>query len=396
MGLPLDGIRVLELGDFLPSAYACMQLGDFGAEIIRIQPPLRAQGRRSQQAASVPKAPRSPFDAERRFDTPNRNRRSVVIDLKQPQGQEAAQRLADRCDVLVEGYRPGVLDRLGLGYEQLAQRNPRLVYCSISLFGQTGPYRDIPGHDPLALGVAGLLHLASDPPDDVPRLLGSPVGDIGAGLHALSGILLALRERDRSGRGQRVDISMTEAALAFSMLASVQVLQGTTVPRLNKPNAISGIFRTADDRYLVTTNLEAHHWANFCKAIGRDDLMALRYDRTRRDELLKTVREILRTRTRQEWLSIFTGELESQAAPVNRIDEVFDDPHVQARGMVLEVTDEQGLTGRQLAPTIRLTRTPGRIAAVAPLAGAHTRQLMGEAGYSDEQIDALLAAGALA
>jgi crotonobetainyl-CoA:carnitine CoA-transferase CaiB-like acyl-CoA transferase len=189
---------------------------------------------------------------------------------------------------------------------------------------------------------------------------------------------------------------MTEAALAFSMLASVQVLQGTTVPRLNKPNAISGIFRTADDRYLVTTNLEAHHWANFCKAIGRDDLMALRYDRARRDELLKTVREILRTRTRQEWLSIFTGELESQAAPVNRIDEVFDDPHVQARGMVLEVTDEQGLTGRQLAPTIRLTRTPGRIAAVAPLAGAHTRQLMGEAGYSDEQIDALLAAGALA
>ena len=394
MSLPLDGVRVLELGDFLPSAYACMQLGDFGADVIRVQPPAgAARGRRAEQAAHVPDAKRSPFDAERRFDTPSRNRRSIVVDLKRPEGQDAVRRLAGTCDVLLEGYRPGVMDRLGLGYETLAASHPRLVYCSVSLFGQTGPYRDHPGHDPLALGVSGLLHLNSDPPADVPRLLGSPVGDIGAGLHALSGVLLALRERDRSGLGQRVDISMAEAGLAFSMLASIQVLQGTTVPRLNKPNAISGIFRTKDDRYVVTTNLEPHHWANFCRSIGREDLIALRHDRARRDELHRTVSEILRTRTRDEWLEVFHGELESQVAPVNRIEEVFDDPQVVARGMVVDVADEQGRAGRQLAPTNRLGRTPGRVAGVAPPAGRDTRALLAEAGLSAQRIEQLLADG---
>jgi crotonobetainyl-CoA:carnitine CoA-transferase CaiB-like acyl-CoA transferase len=371
-----------------------MQLGDFGADVIRVQPPAgAARGRRAEQAAGVPDAKRSPFDAERRFDTPSRNRRSIVVDLKQPDGQDAVRRLADTCDVLLEGYRPGVMDRLGLGYETLAAGNPRLVYCSVSLFGQTGPYRDHPGHDPLALGVSGLLHLNADPPADVPRLLGSPVGDIGAGLHALSGVLLALRERDRSGLGQRVDISMTEAGLAFSMLASVQVLQGTTVPRLNRPNAISGIFETADGRHIVTTNLEPHHWANFCRSIGREDLVPLRHDRARRDALHRTVAEVLRSRTRDEWLAVFHGELESQAGPVNRIEEVFDDPQVVARGMVVDVADEQGRAGRQLAPTIRLGRTPGRIAGVAPPAGRDTRALLTEAGLSAQRIEQLLADG---
>jgi crotonobetainyl-CoA:carnitine CoA-transferase CaiB-like acyl-CoA transferase len=397
MSLPLHGIRVLELGDFLPSAYACMQMGDFGADVIRVQPPAgAARGRRAEQAARVPEARRSPFDAERRFDASGRNRRSIVMDLKHPDAQDAARRLADTCDVLVEGYRPGVMERLGLDHATLAARNPRLVYCSVSLFGQTGPYRDHPGHDPLALGVSGLLHLNSDAPADVPRLIGSPVGDIGAGLHALSGVLLALRERDRSGLGQRVDISMTEAGLAFSMLASIQVLQGTTVPRLNKPNAVSGIFETADRRFIVTTNLEPHHWANFCRSIGREDLVPLRHDRSRRDELHRTVTEVLRTRTRDEWLAIFHGDLESQAGPVNRIEEVFDDPQVVARGLVVDVLDEAGRPGRQLGPTIRLGRTPGRVAGVAPPAGRDTRALLTEAGLSAERIARLLADGVVA
>ena len=397
MALPLEGVRVLELGDFLPSAYACMQMADFGADVIRIQPPAGpARGRRETQGAAVPDAKRGPFDAERRFDAQNRNRRSIVVDLKHPEGQEAARRIADTCDVLVEGYRPGVMDRLGLGHEALSARNPRLVYCSVSLFGQTGPYRDHPGHDPLALGMAGLFHLASDPPEDVPRLLGAPYGDIGAGLHALSGVLLALRERDRSGQGQRVDVAMSEAALAFSLLASVQVLQGTTVPRLNRPNAISGLFETADGRHLVTTNLEPHHWANFCRAIGREDLVAARHDRARRDELLGTVRAVLRTRTRDEWLAVFHGELESQAGPVNRIEEVFDDPQVRARGLVVDTVDEDGRAGRQLGPTIRLGRTPGRVGPVAPPAGRDTRVLLAEAGFDAAAIERLVAAGVVA
>jgi crotonobetainyl-CoA:carnitine CoA-transferase CaiB-like acyl-CoA transferase len=397
MSIPLKGLRVIELGDFLPSAYCCMQLSDFGAEVVRIDAPREAasQGRRAAQAANVPKGGRSPFEAQRAFDSLGRNRSSIVIDLKNPAGRDAALRLVAGCDVLVEGFRPGVMDRLGLGYAKVSELNPRLVYCSVSLFGQTGPYREHPGHDPLALGLAGLLHLNSDPANNVPRLLGSPVGDISAGLHALSGVLLALRECDQSGRGQHVDISMAESSLAFSLFASIQVLQGATVPRLNKPNAISGVWETQDGKYIVTTNLEPHHWANFCRSIGREDLIPLRHDRSRRVELFDVVRDTLKTRTCEEWLTIFAGELESQAGPVHTIHEVFDDPHLRARGVIVEVPDRQGGTARQLRTTINLTRTPGRISSIAPEPGEHTRAILNSAGFNEQEIEGLIASTAV-
>lgn len=387
MPLPLEGMRVLEIGDFLPTAFCCMQLGDFGAEVIRVQaPPRAAAGRRAEQAARVPPEQRSPFQAAREFDTTGRNRRSIVLDLKQARGQEIGRRLAARCDVLVEGFRPGVMERLGMGYRELSERHPRLVYCSVSLFGQNGPYRDWPGHDPLGLGVAGLLHLNSDPQDDVPRLLGTPVGDVSSGLHATIGILLALRAREASGSGQYIDISMTDASLDFSILASVQALQGTTVPRLNRPNPVSGIWQTSDGKYLCTTNLEPHHWANFCRGIGMQELIPLRHDRARRRELFERVRERLRTRTRDEWLAIFHGSQESQAAPVNEIHEVFADPHVLSRDMVIDCADEDGNRGRQLGFSIKLERTPAQLRRVAPVPGADTRSLLAELGYAEDDI----------
>jgi crotonobetainyl-CoA:carnitine CoA-transferase CaiB-like acyl-CoA transferase len=385
MAQALQGIRVLELGDFLPTAFCCMQLADFGAEVIRVQaPPRAARGRRAEQAASVPPETRSPFQAEPAFDTTGRNRRSVVLDLKDPRGRDAALRLAAGCDVLVEGFRPGVTDRLGLGWDTLHALAPGLVYCSVSLFGQTGPYRDWPGHDPLGLGVAGLLALNADTADDVPRLLGSPFGDVGAALHATIGILLALRARDATGEGQRVDIGMTDASLDFAVLASVQALQGTTVPRLNRPNPVSGVWRCADGQWLCTTNLEPHHWANFCRAIGEPNLIPLRFDRSRRDELHARVRDVLATRPRDAWLALFHGEQESQAAPVHRIDEVFDDPHVRARDMVIDTRDAAGRTGRQLGFSVKLE---------APEPGADTRDVLAGLGYADEEIDAMVEAG---
>ncbi len=394
---PLEGIRVLEIGDFLPSAFCCMQLGDFGAEVIRIQaPPTAAQGRRAEQGGRVPAEKRSPFQAEPVFDSTGRNRRSIVIDLKAARGQAIGRRLAATCDVVVEGFRPGVMRRLGMGYDDLRTGNPGLVYCSVSLFGQTGPYRDWPGHDPLGLGVAGLLHLNSDPADDVPRLLGTPVGDVSSGLHASIGVLLALRARDASGLGQFIDISMTDASLDFSILASVQALQGTTVPRLNRPNPVSGVWETADGKYLCTTNIEPHHWANFCRGIGDEELIALRYERSRRDELFERVRARMRTRTRDAWLAIFHGPQESQAAPVNGIHEVFEDPHVLARDMVIECSDADGKRGRQLGFSVKLEGTPARLRNVAPLAGADTRGLLAELGYSEGDIAQLAASQVVA
>ncbi len=397
MSLPMKGIRVLELGDFLPTAFCCMQLGDFGAEVIRVQAPAKAAaGRRAEQAAKVPPEQRSPFQADPPFDSTGRNRRSIVLDLKTAAGQAIGRRLAATCDVLVEGFRPGVTDRLGLGYQALSELHPGLVYCSVSLFGQSGPYRDWPGHDPLGLGVAGLLHLNSDPRDNVPRLIGTPVGDVSAGLHASIGILLALRARDSSGQGQHIDISMTDASLDFSILASVQALQGTTVPRLNRPNPVSGIWQTADGKYLCTTNLEPHHWANFCRAIGLPELIPLRYDRARRDELFEAVRARLQTRTRDAWLAIFHGNEESQAAPVNDIHEVFSDPHVAARAMVIDCADSAGKRGRQLGFSIKLGATPAQLRSIAPLPGDDTRGLLAEIGCEEAEIAKLFAGGIVA
>ncbi len=394
MTLPLQGIRVLELGDFLPSAFCCMQLADFGAEVIRIQAPAKAAGgRRAEQAAQVPSETRSPFQAEACFDTVGRNRRSVVVDLKDPAGQAVGRKLAASCDVLVEGFRPGVMDRLGLGYEALKELAPRLVYCSITLFGQTGPYRDWPGHDPLGLGVAGVLYLNSDPSNDVPRLVGSPVGDISAALHGTIGVMMALRARDHTGRGQLVDIGMTDASIDFSMFQAMQALQGTTVPRLNKPNPVSGIWETSDGKYICTTNLEPHHWANFCISIGRNDLIPLRYDRARRDELFTQVRGLMRTRTQAQWLEAFHGELESQAAPVNDLQAMLKDPHVAARDMVIDTSDGAGNHGRQLGFSVKLQETPARLRNVAPPVGADSRAVLRELGYGSDQIESLLAAG---
>ncbi len=391
MPLPLEGIRVLEIGDFLPTAFCCMQLGDFGAEVIRVQaPPRAAQGRRAEQAERVPAEQRSPFQAEPAFDTTGRNRRSIMLDLKNARGQEIGQRLAAGCDVVVEGFRPGVMDRLGMGYAALSARDPGLVYCSVSLFGQSGPYRDWPGHDPLGLGVAGLLHLNSDPPDDVPRLLGTPVGDVSSALHATIGILLALRAREAGGAGQYIDIGMTDASLDFSVLASVQALQGTTVPRLNRPNPVSGVWETSDGKYLCTTNIEPHHWANFCRGIGLEELIPMRYERSLRQELFERVTARMRTRTRDQWLAIFHGPQESQAAPVNGIHEVFADPHVLARDMVIECSDEAGKRGRQLGFSIKLAGTPAQLRRVAPLPGADTGSLLAELGYGEPEIAQLV------
>ena len=397
MSLPMKGIRVLELGDFLPSAFCCMQLGDFGAEVIRVQAPAKAAaGRRAEQATHVPPEQRSPFQADPAFDCTGRNRRSIVLDLKTAAGQAIGRRLAATCDVLVEGFRPGVMDRLGLGYQALSEQQPGLIYCSVSLFGQTGPYRDWPGHDPLGLGVAGLLHLNSDPRDNLPRLIGTPIGDVSAGLHASIGILLALRAHDASGLGQYIDISMTDASLDFSILASVQALQGTTVPRLNRPNPVSGVWQTADGKYLCTTNLEPHHWANFCRAIGLPELIPLRYERARRDELFETVRARMQTRTRDAWLAIFHGSEESQAAPVNDIHEVFADPHLLAREMVIDCADNDGKRGRQLGFSIKLGDTPAQLRSVAPLPGDHTRGLLAEIGCDEAEIAELFAGGIVA
>jgi crotonobetainyl-CoA:carnitine CoA-transferase CaiB-like acyl-CoA transferase len=325
-----------------------------------------------------------------------RNKKRICLNLKRPRGQEIARKLAGEADVLLEEFRPGVSKRLGIDYETVSEINPGVIYCSVTLYGQTGPYKDYPGHDPCALAVAGVLSMCGDL-DQNPRFLGLPIDDISSGLHAVIGILLALQARHQTGRGQHVDISMTDAAMDFQASVSRNLFQGKTIPRIDRPNPAGGVWQCQDGKWIATTNVEPHHWANFCRTIGREDLIPQQYNKERRDELFRMVRDLFLTKTRQEWLDIFwKGELESQAAPVNRLEEVFDDPQIQARDMVWELDHHRVGKVRQQGPSIKLSATPARFRHFAAVPGQHTDETLAALGYSAGEIEALKDEGAVA
>ena len=398
----LDGVKVLDFSRLLPGPFASWLLADFGADVLRVEEPgfgSRLSGRRAEQArGAVVRGvlSRDHPSQVRPWDTVGRNKRSICLNLKHPKGQEIARELARQADVLIEEFRPGVARRLGIDYETVSQLNPGIIYCSITLYGQNGPYKDHPGHDPCALGVTGVLSMCGDLEQN-PRLLGLPIDDVATGLHAVIGILLALHARHLTGHGQHVDISMTDAALDFQCTMSQHLFRGRTVPRLDRPNPSAGVWRCRDGKWLVTTNVEPHHWANFCRSIGREDLIPHQYDKERREELHRQMQELFLTRTRQEWLDLFwNGELESQAAPVHRIEEVFDDPQIRARDLVWELDHPELGRVRQQGPSIKLSHTPARFRRFAPLPGEHTDEVLASLGYPAEEIDALRREGAVA
>jgi crotonobetainyl-CoA:carnitine CoA-transferase CaiB-like acyl-CoA transferase len=401
MALALEGIKVLDFSRLLPGPFASWVLGDFGADVLRVEEPgfgSTLTGRRGEQAkGAVIRGVLSSADPSvvRPWDAVGRNKKSICLNLKHPRGQEIARRLAREADVLLEEFRPGVSKRLGMDYETISEINPGIIYCSVTLYGQNGPYKDYPGHDPCALGVAGVLSMCGDL-DQTPRFVGLPIDDISSGLHAIIGILLALQARHQTGRGQQVDISMTDAAMDFQASVSRSVLQGKTVPRIDRPNPAGGVWKCKDGQWIVTTNVEPHHWANFCRTIGREDLIPHQYNRERRDELFHMVQDLFLTKTRQEWLDIFwKGPIESQASPANRLEEVFDDPQMQARNMVWELDHPQLGKVRQQGASIKLSNTPAQFRHFAAVPGEQTDETLAGLGYSPEDIEALKDEGAV-
>jgi crotonobetainyl-CoA:carnitine CoA-transferase CaiB-like acyl-CoA transferase len=219
--------------------------------------------------------------------------------------------------------------------------------------------------------------------------------DVATGLHAIIGILLALRARDLTGKGQYIDISMTDSALDFLCMAASIYFSGRNPPRITTPNPSSGIWQTKDGKFICTTNVEPHHWANFCRAIGREDLIPYQYDKERRDKLYNEVREIFLTKTRDEWLHISREKFETQVAPVLEIDEVFNDPQVLHRRMVLELEHPEVGKVRQLGFSIKLSETPAQFRSFAPLPGQHTLEILSQLGYTEDEIKHLAEIGAI-
>lgn len=383
----LAGFRVLDFSQVMAGPFLTMLLGDLGADIVKVESPIGDSSRRMSGA----RGGKSPA-----FDALNRNKRSVVLDLKDPLGQKAARRLALRADVLVENFRPGVMAGFGLDYDALQEKNPGLVYASISGFGQTGPYAERGGFDLIAQGMSGIMSVTGEA-GQAPIKCGIPVTDLGAGLLALYGILAALVHRGRTGQGQRVDTSLLEAGVALSVWESAQFLSGNGVPGpMGSAHRMVGPYQAihCNDGYLNIGAANDRTWEKLARVLGHPEwCQDLRFktatDRVANRKELEALIELeTRSHSRAYWLKRF-DEDGIPAGPILQYDEVFDEPHLQAREMIWEYRQPDGGTGRAVGNPVKLSASPAYFHRSPPTLGEHTREVLAELGFNLEEIDAL-------
>jgi alpha-methylacyl-CoA racemase len=413
MSLPLEGIRVLDLSRLLPGGFCSLLLADFGADVLKVED----TGMGDYIRWSPPYVEGAEDSAKSAlFLALNRNKRSIRLDLKNEQGREALLALVREHDIVLESFRPGVLDRLGVGYERMREVNPGIVYCAISGYGQTGPKRDVAGHDMNYLGLVGLLGLTGEAGGGVgggPIQAAGQIADLGGGsLMAAFGIMAALHERDGapahgerpartgSGEGQIVDVSMADGALSWlAMVAGAHFADGTVPHRGDLPLAGSLIcYRPYEcaDGWVALGALEPKFWQAFCRGVQREDLIERQFERPG-SEAHAEVQAIFRARPRAEWEE-FAGTHDCCLEPVLDLDEALDSELVRAREMVVEI-DQPGADApvRQLGVPVKLSRTPGSHARLpGPALGEHTEEALREAGYGDARIAELLNSGAAA
>jgi crotonobetainyl-CoA:carnitine CoA-transferase CaiB-like acyl-CoA transferase len=387
---PLSDIRVLDLTRLLPGPMCGLHLADMGADVIKIEDPGAGDYARHRQADD--EAGVAPI-----FGLVNRNKRGLKLDLKQAEGVQAFMDLAARSHVIIEGFRPGVMTRLGIDFPRVRERNPAIVYCAISGYGQDGPLRDVAGHDINYCGYAGVLH-QSGAKGGPASLLNFQIADLlGGTLSAAMGILAALVDAQRSGNGRYVDVSMTDCTLAHSVAAFARVnAEGEARPRgadaLSGGLPCYGVYETSDGEYMALGALEEKFWRAFCEAVGRADLAEHHMvsgevaDRVRAE-----VAAIFRSASREEWIERLSG-VDCCASPVLSPAEARRHPHLIARGMVVDA-DSAGTDTDQLAFPLHMSEFAFGVERPAPGHGEHSREILAEIGYDQGRIEALEAKG---
>jgi len=397
MSLPLDGIKVLDLSRLLPGGFCSLLLADFGADVLKVEDvnmgdyvrwaPPKYEGVEESAAGAL-------------FLALNRNKSSIRIDLKSERGREVFLRLVRDSDVVLESFRPGVLDRLGVGYERLREENPGLVYCAITGYGQDGPLRDRSGHDMNYLGLVGLLGLTGEA-EGPPVQAAGQIADIGGGAQmAAIGILTALRERDRSGEGQFVDVSMSDGSLSWLAMVAARYFAEAAGPRRGGLELAGRLvcYRpyACADGWVTLGALEPKFWAAWCRGVGREDLIENQFEppgSPTHDE----VAAIFVERTREQW-STFASEHDCCLEPVLELDEALQSDLVRERHMVAEL-DQPGAQRpvRLLGVPVKLSRTPGNPnRKPGPALGEQTDEVLRGLGYDEAQVAALKQAGAVA
>ena len=383
----LHGIRVLDVTQVMAGPYAAMLLADLGADVIKVEPPAGDSTRQMPGAVG--------HDTPA-FNAVNRGKRSIVIDLKTRAGRDVCVRLATATDILIENYRPGVLAALGLGYDALAALNPRLIYASISGYGQTGPLRARGGFDLVAQGVSGIMSITGEP-GGPPVKAGVPLTDLGAGLFAAVGVLAALHGRATTGQGQHIDTSLVDAGVALSVWEATEYFSGTGVPaalgsahRMNAPyQAIA-----CADGYITLGAANDRLFAKLCDALGHPEWLAMpQYAQNaarvrNREALAELIEAVTRQQPRAHWLALFDAA-DIPCGPINDYAQVFADPQVRARDLVVETKHPALGTIPTLGSPLKMSATPPIVARPAPGLGEHTDAILRDAGYSAAEIAAL-------
>jgi crotonobetainyl-CoA:carnitine CoA-transferase CaiB-like acyl-CoA transferase len=393
---PLDDLLVVDLSRILSGPICTMVLSDMGADVIKVEPPPGGDDSRLWGPPFI-------GGISTYFLSINRNKKSLGLNLKMEEGRRALWKLVENADVLIENFRPGVLDRLGFSYQAVSKVNPRAVYCSISGFGQSGPYRDRPGYDVIAQGESGMMDLTGYP-DGPPTKLGTSLADVVSGLYAVQGILLALLARYKTGRGQQVDVSLLDSMVStLTYHAMIYLTTGRSPHRMGSrhPSIVPYEPFETKDGFINIAVTNQKQWINFCNVLGFPELASdPRFEkmenRLANYEVLRPVIDAaLRKMTRAE-VSARMSEVGIPAGPINTVGEILEDPQIHAREMVAQLTHPEYGPLRVLGIPVKLSETPGQVLTAPPRFGQNNREILLKLGYSESEISEFARSGVIA